>query len=51
MDDYQLKNGCSMILNFVGDVLAECRTLGDDFVTANLTLDKLSLRRPVVTGI
>jgi len=40
-----------MILNFVGDVLAECRTLGDDFVTANLTLDKLSLRRPVVTGI
>jgi len=42
MDDDQLKNGCSMILDPFGDVLAECRTLGDDIVTATLTPDKLS---------
>jgi len=41
MDDDQLKNGCSMILDPFGDILAECRTLGDDFVTATLTHDKL----------
>ena len=42
MDDDQLKNGCSMILDPFGDILAECRTLGDDLVTANLTPDKLT---------
>lgn len=41
MDDDQLKNGCSMILDPYGDVLAECRKLGDDFVVATLTPDKL----------
>ena len=41
MDDDQLKNGCSMILDPFGDVIAECRTLGDDIVTADLTRDKL----------
>lgn len=41
MDDDQLKNGCSMILDPYGDVIAECRTLGDDFVIATLTPDKL----------
>ena len=41
MDDDQLKNGCSMILDPFGDVLSECRTLGDDFVTATLTPEKL----------
>jgi len=41
MDDDQLKNGCSMILDPFGDILAECRTLGDDFVTATLSPDKL----------
>jgi predicted amidohydrolase len=41
MDDDQLKNGCSMILDPFGDVLAECRKLGDDFVTATLTKEKL----------
>lgn len=41
MDDDQLKNGCSMILDPFGDVLAECRKLGDDFVIATITPEKL----------
>jgi len=41
MDDDQLKNGCSMIVDPFGDVIAECRTLGNDFVIATLTPDKL----------
>lgn len=41
MDEDQLKNGCSMILDPFGDILAECRTLGDDVVTALCTPDKL----------
>ncbi len=41
MDDDQLKNGCSMIIDPFGDVMAECRKLGDDFVTAVLTPEKL----------
>jgi predicted amidohydrolase len=43
MDDDQLKNGCSMILDPYGDILAECRNLSDEFVTATLTADKLKL--------
>ncbi len=42
MDDDQLKNGCSMILDPFGDILAECRTLGDDITEATLTQDKLT---------
>jgi len=42
MDDDQLKNGCSMILDPFGDIIAECRTLGDDFVTATITSEKLT---------
>lgn len=42
MDDDQLKNGCSMLHDPFGDILAECRTLGDDFVTATLTREKLT---------
>ena len=42
MDDDQLKNGCSMIIDPFGDVLGECRTLGDDIVTATLTREKLT---------
>ncbi|MVM29187.1 nitrilase [Spirosoma sp. HMF4905] len=42
MDDDQLKNGCSMIIDPFGDILAECRTLGDDFVTATLSPEKLT---------
>jgi predicted amidohydrolase len=41
MDDDQLKNGCSMIIDPFGDIIAECRTLGDDFISATLTPDKL----------
>ena len=42
MDDDQLKNGCSMIIDPFGDIIAECRTLGDDFVTAEITPEKLT---------
>jgi predicted amidohydrolase len=42
MDDDQLKNGCSMIIDPFGDIIAECRTLGDDFVSAVLTPGKLT---------
>jgi predicted amidohydrolase len=42
MDDDQLKNGCSMIIDPFGDILAECRNLGDDFVSAVLTPEKLT---------
>ena len=41
MDDDQLKNGCSMILDPFGDILAECRKLGDDLATATFTEAKL----------
>jgi predicted amidohydrolase len=42
MDDDQLKNGCSMILDPFGDILAECRSFEDDFVMATFTEDKLT---------
>ncbi|HYG18202.1 MAG TPA: nitrilase family protein [Ohtaekwangia sp.] len=42
MDDDQLKNGCSMIVDPFGDVIAECRTLGNDFVIATLIPEKLT---------
>ena len=41
MDDDHLKNGCSMIIDPFGDILAECRTFDDSFVTATMTPDKL----------
>src|SRR6185312_556507 len=41
MDDDQLKNGCSMILDPFGDVIAECRSFEDSFATATITSDKL----------
>jgi predicted amidohydrolase len=43
MDDDQLKNGCSMILDPYGDILTECRRLGNDVQTAMLTKEKLTL--------
>ena len=43
MDDDQLKNGCSMILDPFGDIIAECRRLGDDIAIATLTPEKLKL--------
>lgn len=41
MDDDQLKNGCSMIIDPFGDILAECRTFDDGFVSATITPEKL----------
>lgn len=43
MDDDQLKNGCSMILDPFGDVIAECHKLGNDFAIATITPEKLKL--------
>jgi predicted amidohydrolase len=43
MDDDQLKNGCSMILDPFGDILAECRTFDNSFATATITPEKLTL--------
>ena len=43
MDDDQLKNGCSMIIDPFGDIIAECRTLGDDYISAVLTPEKPAL--------
>lgn len=42
MDDDQLKNGCSMIIDPFGDIIAECRTFDDSFVTATITPAKLT---------
>lgn len=42
MDDDQLKNGCSMVIDPFGDIVAECRTLGDDIVTSVLIPEKLT---------
>ncbi|HLK30568.1 MAG TPA: nitrilase family protein [Puia sp.] len=42
MDDDQLKNGCSMIIDPFGDVIAECRSFEDSFVTATITPEKLT---------
>lgn len=42
--DYdEIKNGCSMILDPFGDILAECRKLGDDYVIATAIPEKLKL--------
>ena len=41
MDDDQLKNGCSMIIDPFGDVIAECRKLDNEMVMATLTPEKL----------
>lgn len=59
MDDDQLKNGCSMVIDPFGDVLAECRKLDEDMVLAVCTREKLEkaggfryrkARRPEVYG-
>jgi len=43
MDADQLKNGCSMIIDPFGIITAECRSLGDEIVTADITEDKLAM--------
>jgi predicted amidohydrolase len=42
MDGDQLKNGCSMILDPFGDILAECQNLDNDVTLALLTPEKLA---------
>jgi predicted amidohydrolase len=41
MDDDQLKNGCSMIVDPFGDIITECRSFEDSFATATIIPDKL----------
>ncbi len=41
MDGEQLKNGCSMIIDPYGDIIAECRKLDNDITIATITPDKL----------
>lgn len=40
-DDDQVKNGCSMILDPYGDIIAECKKLNDDYCIATLTKEKI----------
>ncbi|AZA54909.1 nitrilase family protein [Chryseobacterium sp. G0201] len=42
MDDDQLKNGCSMIIDPFGDIIAECRSFDDSFETVVITPEKLT---------
>jgi predicted amidohydrolase len=41
MDDDQLKNGCSMIIDPFGEILAECRSFEDSYVTTAVIPEKL----------
>lgn len=41
MDDDQLKNGCSMIIDPFGDIIAECRSFDDSIATATVMSNKL----------
>jgi predicted amidohydrolase len=43
MDDDQLKNGCSMIIDPFGDVLTECRSFENEVAIASLSPEKLTL--------
>jgi predicted amidohydrolase len=42
MDDDQLKNGCSMIIDPFGDISTECRTFDDCIATATISPEKLT---------
>ncbi|WP_158795517.1 nitrilase family protein [Pedobacter sp. L105] len=41
MDDDQLKNGCAMIIDPYGEIIAECRILGDGITVGTITEQKL----------
>lgn len=41
MDDDQLKNGCSMIIDPFGDIIAECRALDNEIVIGTTSSDKI----------
>jgi predicted amidohydrolase len=42
MDDDQVKNGCSMIIDPFGDIIAECRSFDNEIALALLTPQKLT---------
>ncbi|PZR35122.1 MAG: nitrilase [Azospira oryzae] len=42
MDDDQLKNGCSMIIDPFGDIIAECHELDNQVTTAVITPEKIT---------
>jgi predicted amidohydrolase len=42
MDDDQVKNGCSMILDPFGDIIAECRSFDNEIAMALITPEKLT---------
>jgi predicted amidohydrolase len=43
MDDDQLKNGCSMIIDPFGDVVAECTSMGNEIAIATLNPESIKL--------
>jgi predicted amidohydrolase len=42
MDDDQLKNGCSMVIDPFGDVIAECRSFDNDIAIATCVHQKIT---------
>lgn len=42
MDEDQLKNGCSMIIDPFGDIVSECRSFDDGYITATIIPEKLT---------
>ena len=42
MDDDQVRNGCSMVIDPFGDVIAECRSFDNEIAVASLVGDKLT---------
>jgi predicted amidohydrolase len=42
MDDDQVKNGCSMIVDPFGDIIAECRSFDNEIARALITPEKLT---------
>ena len=42
MDDDQLKNGCSMVIDPFGDVIAECRSFDNDIAIATCAYQKIA---------
>jgi hypothetical protein len=43
MDDDQLKNGCSMVVDPFGDVIAECRRLDNEMAIAICSHQKIAM--------
>lgn len=43
MDDDQLKNGCSMVVDPFGDVIAECRRLDNEVAVATCSHQKIAM--------